>query len=445
MDIIPNKVYRAMVTGLSDTTDGKYKVYIPSLMAHDKTFQWCMARNKTSSYAKWSDPSSKKVYSSGSYLPLIIGMMVEVRFDTTDHSSCNIVGVVYDQSPLNKDDQENFYLFGKTKNGTMIYVDDSRNITHVMHNKGKSNIILMDDKISLSINEVSPVGNNNFSNIEVGAEAITMSVGATSLVLDESGMQVVTKDNKYHFGNKEIAYKTSKFSVEANTYEVQADKIYINGLDELHLKSTVTRVSGGQHLSLTGNVINVHSNVLTSISSNTSVHIKSNINMLIECTTHVKVDTGFLALRSMQTHISSEMTTISSSFFALSSSTIAMDGIITQNIGVGQVATAMDGVSLGLSTALYGIDYAYSTAFHFADGFSGMAANMISESLPGVAQGAPRPMPIPSMTPRFDYLNTIIKYMNTNIDIGNVGTIDNLNSLNGNLFLNVFRKKDNNE
>ena len=303
----------------------------------------------------------------------------------------------------------------------------------------------MDDKISLSINEVSPVGNNNFSNIEVGAEAITMSVGATSLVLDESGMQVVTKDNKYHFGNKEIAYKTSKFSVEANTYEVQADKVYINGLEELHLKSTVTRVSGGQHLSLTGNVINVHSNVLTSISSNTSVHLKSNINMLIECPTHVKVDTGFLALKAMQTHISSDMTTISSSFFALNSQTIAMDGMINQNIGVGQAATAMDGVALGLSTALYGVDYAYSTAFHFADGFSGMAANMISETLPGVAQGAPRPMPIPSMTPRFDYLNTIIKYMNTNIDIGNVGTVDNINSLSGNLFLNVFRKKDNNE
>ena len=147
----------------------------------------------------------------------------------------------------------------------------------------------------------------------------------------------------------------------------------------------------------------------------------------------------------MQTHISSDMTTISSSFFALNSQTIAMDGMINQNIGVGQAATAMDGVALGLSTALYGVDYAYSTAFHFADGFSGMAANMISETLPGVAQGAPRPMPIPSMTPRFDYLNTIIKYMNTNIDIGNVGTVDNINSLSGNLFLNVFRKKDNNE
>lgn len=445
MDIIPNKTYRAMITGLSDTTDGKYKVYIPSLMAHDKTFQWCMAKNKTSSYAKWTDPTSKKVYSTGSYLPLIVGMMVEVKFDTTDQSSCMIVGVVYDQTPLNKDDQENFYLFGKTKNGTMIYVDESRNITHIMHNGGKTNAILMDDKISLSVNEVSPVGNNNLSNIELGAEAITLKVGFTTFLLDDSGMQLVTKDNKYHFGNKDIAYKTDKFSIEANTYEIQANKIYLNGLEELHLKSTVTRVSGGQHLSLTGNVINVHSNVLTSISSNTSVHLKSNLNMLLECPTHVKVDTGFLALNAMQTHISSDMTTISSSFFALNSQSIAMDGMINQNIGIGSAATAMDGVSMGISTALYGVDYAYSTAFHFADGFSGMAANMISETLPGVAQGAPRPMPIPSMTPRFDYLNTIIKYMNVNTDIGNIGTVDNINSLNGNLFLNVFRKKDNNE
>ena len=445
MDIIPNKKYRAMITGLSNTTDGKYKVYVPSLMSHDKTFKWCMAKNKTSAYAKWMDPNSKEVFSTGTYLPLQVGMMVEVKFDTTDHSSCSIIEVIYDQTPLNKDDQENFYLFGKTKNGTQIYVDESRNITHIMHNKGRSNIILMDDKISMSVNEVSKVGNNNLSNIEIGAEAITLKVGFTSFVIDDSGMQLITKDNKFEFGNKELNFKTSKFSVEANSFEVQANKVYLNGLEELHLKSTVTRVTGGQHLSITGNVINVSSNVLTSITSNTSLHLSANLNLLVESKAHIKIDTGFLTLDSGQLHMKNNMTTISSQFYALNSQTIAMDGMINQNIGIGSVASTMNGVAMAVHASLYAMDVAYSTAFHFSDGFSGMAANMISESIPGVAQGSPKPMPIPSMTPRFDYLNTVIKYMNTNTDIGNVGTIDNINSLNGNLFLDVFRKKDYNE
>lgn len=446
MDITPNKTYRAILVGLSDTTDGKYKVYIPSLMAHDKTFQWCMAKNKISSYAKWMDPTSKKVYSTGSYIPLIIGMVVEVKFDTTDHSSCSIIGVSYDQVPLNKDDQENFYLFGKTKNGTQIYVDESRNLTHILHNKGKTNVMLMDDKISLSVNEVSPVGNNNLSNIEIGAESIILKVGFTTFILDDSGMQLVTKDNKFEFGSKELNFKTSKFTVEANSFEVQADKVYMNGLEELHLKSTVTRVTGGQHLSLTGNAINIASNVITSITSNSSVHIKGKLNTLIECPTHVNITTGFLSLKSAQLHMSNNMTTVSTQFFALNSPTIAMDGMINQNIGISSVATSMDATALGLYSSLYATDVAYSTAFHFADGFSGMAANMISENaVAGGAQGAPRPMPIPNMSPRFDYINTVIKYINSNTDIGNIGTVDNMNSLSGNLFLNVFRKKDTNE
>ena len=50
------------------------------------------------------------VYSIGNYIPLHIGMNVEVLFDTINHDSCRIIDICYDQTPLNKDDQQTFYL-----------------------------------------------------------------------------------------------------------------------------------------------------------------------------------------------------------------------------------------------------------------------------------------------------------------------------------------------
>ena len=443
MDITPGKIYKAIIQGLSDTTDGKYKVYIPSLMAHDKTFKWCYAKNRVGKYGKWIDPNnSKMVYSIGNYIPLHIGMNVEVLFDTMNHDSCRIIDIYYDQIPLNKDDQQTFYLFGKTKNGTQIYTDDSRGITHIEHNKGLANIIMMDDKISLSTNEVSDLGTNNFSNIELSKESIILKVGNTSLILDESGFIFQTKDNKWEFGNKEMTYKTKKYNIEAEEYAIQANKVYINGLEEAHIKSTVTRVTGGQHLSINGNVVNIDSNTNTTVQSTGSVNIKSILNMAISCPTNIALSTeGMLALDGTQTILNGITTVVNGTTLALNAPTVFEDSQIIRGIGAASsTATTMVAAMKSLYYSMKAVDISLTTAFHFNDPFSGMACNVMTETLPGVAQGAPNPLPIVSMTPNFDYINSVVKYINSNTDIGNIGTIDTLNSLRGNELLNVMYK-----
>lgn len=442
MDIIPNKVYRGLIKGLSDTTDGKYKVYIPSLMAHDSDFHHIMARNCTSSYGKWVDPNTGEVKSIGSYIPLQIGMLVYIVFDTSNQTSGSITGLVFDQIPLNKDDQESFYLFGKTKNGTQIYVDESRDITHILHNKGKSNLILSNDKVSISVNDVSNVGNNNLSVVEVGAESIILTVGSTSLKLDESGMVLNTKDNKWEFGNKEIGYKTKNFEIDADTFSVSANKIFINGREENHINGTTTRITGGQHLSLNGSVINVDSTLNTTIQSKGATNILGGYNLNISSLSNINLSTlGLLSLSGTNTLLSGITTVLNSTTLALNASVIFEDSQIVRGMGIASsLAPAMEASIKGANLALKGTDIALTTAFHFNDPFSGMACNMMSQSLPGVAQGAPNTMPILTMTPAFDYINSVIKYINTNTEVGNVGTVDNLNSINGNTFTNVFRK-----
>lgn len=443
MEIVPNKVYRGLIQGLSDTTDGKYKIYIPTLMAHDKTFKYVMAKNCVSTYGKWMDPNTKEVKSIGSYIPLQIGMLVHIVFDTKHYESAQIIGLVFDEIPLNKDDQENFYLFGKTKNGTQIYSDDSRNITHIMHNKGLSNIIMMDDKISLSINETSPAGNNNYSNVEVSPESIILSVGSASLKLDESGLVVTTKDNQWEFGNKEINFKTSKFNIDADDFSVSANKVFINGREENHIKGTVTRITGGQHLSLNGNVVNVEAITNATFHSAGTTTISGLTSTIISSPSHLDIKTtGLLTIDGTQIVVSGINTTLTGTTLVLNATSIFEDSQVIRGMGVASsMGSSMSGVSKGISAAMMGVNTALTTAFHFNDPFSGMACNSMSELLlPGVAQGAPTQLPIVDINPTFDYVNSTIRYMNVNTDIGNVGTVDNINSLNGNTFLNVYRK-----
>lgn len=442
MEIIPGKIYKALIQGLSNTTDGKYKVYIPTLMIHDDNFRWCLAKNKIGKYGKWIDPNNKKVYSIGNYIPLSVGMNVEVIFETTHHDSCRIIDLVYDQIPLNKDDQESFYLFGKTKNGTQFYVDEARNITHIQHNKGLANIIMMDDKISISTNEVSDLGTNNFSNVEVGKESIILKVGNSSLIIDESGFTFKTKDNQWEFGSKEMTYKTSKYNIEAEEFAVQANKIFINGLEETHVKSVVTRVSGTQHMSVNGNVVNIDSNTNTTVQSTGSVNIKSNLNMAISCPTNIHLSTfGMLALDGNSTILNGITTVVNGTTLALNGATIFEDSQVIRGIGAASsMATSMVAASKALYLSMKAVDISLTTAFHFNDPFSGMACSIMSETLPGIAQGAPNQMPIVSMVPNFDYINSVVKYMNSNTDIGNIGTIDTLNGIRGNTLLNLHYK-----
>lgn len=443
MGIIPNKVYRGLIQGLSDTTDGKYKIHIPALMSHDNTFKYVMAKNCVSTYGKWIDPTTKEVKSIGTYIPLQIGMLVYVTFDTENYDSAQITGLIFDEIPLNKDDQENFYLFGKTKNGTFVYSDDSRNITHIMHHNGLSNVIMMDDKITLSINETSAVGNNNYTTAEFSQDSIILTVGNTSLLLDESGMTITTKDNKWEFGNKEMNFKTSKFNVDCDDFAVSATKAFINGREETHIKSTVARVTGGQHLSLNGNVVNVEAVTNATFHSTGSTTIKGTTSLFIDGSAHLNISSdGLLTVDGTQVVVKGINTTLDSTTLVLSASAIFEDSQVIRGMGTANaMGTSMNSMATGMNLAMSGINTALTTAFHFNDPFSGMACNSISElALPGVAQGSPTQLPVVDVSPNFDYVNSTIRYMTVNTSIGDVGTVDNINNLNGNSFLSVFNK-----
>lgn len=435
----PNKIYTGIIQGYSKQSQGYYNVFIPEFSFINPEYETISAKNKTNKYAKWYNNSDKTVYSSGSYFPLTPGMQVDVKFKTTSLESGEIIAISYDETPLTKDDEESFYLLGKSVGGTYVFTDDKRDVTQIIHKKGVSNILMTSDKISMSINETSNLGTNFLSGVELSKEGIYLKFGNTIFIMDDSGFRFKVGKANYVMDDKGFKTDTENVTVKAKNYEIQADKIFINGLEETHIKSTVTRVTGGQHLSLNGNVVNIDSNLNTTVGSNNAVNIKSLVHTSID-SPMINIDAlGTLLLKGSSTLLTGLTTVVNGITTVINGANIFEDSMIIRGMGVGtSVATSLEASLLATKYSLLASDISLTTAFHFNDPYSGMACNAMTETLTGVAQGAPNPMPEVIMNPSFDYINSYLQYINKGSKVGNIGTVDLINSLSGNSFKSIY-------
>lgn len=436
----PNKTYKAIITGFSNSTDGKYKIYIPALMQSDVEFSSIVAKNRITPYGKWINPNTNEVESIGIYFPLQLGMQVEVIFETKSYQSAKITNLWYDEIPLDKSDQETFYLLAKTKNGTTIYTDDKRNITQILHSKGKSSFLMMDDKISLSLNEVSGVSNNNFCTFEMSQEGFIFKVGDNYMVLDETGFHLKVGENQINTTKKDTIIKTENLQLEAaQNIELKGNNAFVTANEELNLKSTTLRATGGQHVSITGNVLNFASQINTTLSSNISIDLKANVSIKSESSVISNKALGLLYNYGSSACYDGITTVLNGTTTAINGTTVFEDSQIIRGVGAGaMMASTMAGIATATTLSLKASDTALVTGFHFGDPFSGMACNVMTETIPGTAQGCPNQMPLVSMVPSMDYINSTIKYINKGLTNGNIGTVDYISGLSGSEFKNVY-------
>ena len=440
--IVPGKKYSALIQGYPNDTSGLYPVFISELHAIDKSLTTIKVKNKLSNYGKWMYEG--KVYSSGSYIPLHPGMTVTVVFLTASALSGSITEIHYDHTPFDKINQVGIHLIAKTPGGSQIYLDDSRGVTHIMHNNGRTNALLSDDKISLSVNETSNVGSNFISGVEVGKEGIFLKFGTTSISINESGIAFKVGEAEYIFDDKALKANTENVNLNIKNFELKSNKTFITAEEEAHLKSTVTRVTGGQYISLTGNVIGVDSNLHTSLRSGVSVSIDSLSHIDIDSTIINMDALGTVAVRGTAALLSGVETVVNGVTTAINGSNIFEDSMIIRGMGVASSLSAgLVGSTMGTKMALKASDAALTTAFHFNDPFSGMAANVMTETLPGVAQGVPIQMPTVVMNPSFDYTNNYIQYIKKAHVIGDIGSVDMLKSLAGNKFKSIYMGENN--
>lgn len=435
-----NKTYKAIVTGVSSSTDGKYKVFIPALMSSDKTYSSIEAKNRASNYGKWINPETKRVESIGTYIPLQIGMQVELVFETKSFLSAKIINFWFDDIPMDKSDQESFYMLAKTKNGTVVYTDDKRNMTQILHSGGKTSFLMMDDKVSISVNEVSNISNNVFSAFEMTQEGFIFKVGDNILQLDETGFHLKVGESKLNITKKDTTLKSENLAMDiASSYELKSKTIYATALEESNYKSTAMRITGGQNVSLTGNVLNLASVMNTTLSSDTTINLKSLVSIQSESSVITNKALGLLYNYGASACYDGVTTVLNGVTTAINGSTIFEDSQIIRGIGAGSaMATSMTSLSNATSLSLKAADIALVTGFHYGDPFSGMACNIMAETVPGGAQGCPNQMPIVSMVPSMDYINSTIKYIKNGLASGNIGTVDHVSGISGSEFKNVY-------
>lgn len=404
-----NKIeYSAIIQSIDKKGNGVYKVYIPELAPDLNKAKTYPAKNRITPFSTWIDPETKGVQSIGCYIPLNVGMKVRIKFTSQSRKFCDIIGLDYD-SPIMDSDYS--YIFGKTKNGTIIYSDDNKQITGISHNNGETAIHMDNDKISLSVNQVSSVGNNNKGNIQITKTGIFLKFGENGIILNESGIQLVVDNTKVSLTPQMFGVQSEHITTTSDKMEVSSQNTYINGAETLNLKGNSTKISGNQNLSLTGNVINIYSMTNTSLKSNNHVEISGKVSTFIE-----SINIGLTAIGNFWANgatctLNSPLLTLSGATTAINGGTIFMDSQLLRGTGgAASIAQSLNATTTALTATIKSSNIALATSMHISDPFSGSLCASLTSGLPGSADSPGEFIKITQKLPDDKFISNLIKF-----------------------------------
>ncbi len=380
------------------SAEGKYLVHIDELtaIAGDNAI-W--ARNEISGnrFSRWVEIGSGNIKSSGQYSPLKEGMNVNVRFRSNALTSAYITNIIaHSPLPDTPENRDTFHLINKTEKGSWIYQDDSRDITHIAHNDGASNVTLTSDKVLLHVG--SPINGGltgvlKQNAIEVSENGTTMEFGQNSITMDDTGISFrVGKKNAIIITDSGIKLITD------GLLEIETDKdirmksatYYNTASNEINLSSNVIRSTGNTRNIMTGNEVQ--------LSAKTLIYLKSDTNVQIDALARTAI-TGSLieVVADLNVYMTGQVIDLSSTSLvlegdavAIGSSVIQMDGLIMAGMGLGSaVASATLALNKTMSAGLDlgGMGIAAATGFN--DPITATMTSAMAASIPGSANPCP--------------------------------------------------------
>jgi hypothetical protein len=418
-----------VLDGIDLEKHNKFPIYIRSLSSPgQKNIFWATNEIAGNNFSRWIDPrqhasqaSAKR--SAGSYFPLAIGMIVEVIFRTTDISDGYVSKILNAQGllPLNDKLKNDFYLLCKSVNNSYIYIDDNREIIHMMNAGGKTNVLLDSDKIVLHVGELKNGGTDGITDeciaeisdsgmifkyldnfIRMDASGIILSAGTKSA----SYIQITENGIKYG-SNGDITLNSTK------NLNLIGNNTYLTGIETVDVYSTNTKISGAQMLNLTGNVVSIDSMLETYIKGG---HIK--IDALLKLSlSSLMVETTALAnlyMSSLNYTNTSGVITNDAPLTVNNSATTLQDGVILSNMQFARSsATSMNLTQKGLSLSTELAAASMVTAMGTNDPVSGSIANILNGSLTGSANPANNLISLPTLVPiTLDGANMSVSYIN---------------------------------
>jgi len=387
-----SEVYEGIILSgeLAEDIECRYPVYIPKLMANRELGMipiWAKNEINSNKYTRWEDPETQEIQSVGGYTPLNEGMRVHIKFRNSSLSSAYIIGIKSFYSKYIS--RDNIYLINKTKKGSYIIQDDDREITHIMHNNGKTNITLDNEKVMLSVHSNNGIGDDFVLNgLEVDVTGTKLTFGTNSIILDETGISFQVGDTSLRLSESDIQLVTQGNIdiISDKRTQIKGNKLNLTGSENLNIYSMDTKISGGQILNLTGNVVGIDSAI--------STHLKSSQYTIIESLIYTGINTQMFDLTTtLNLSINSlATTTISGTNLNLSgtalinigSSAINMDGMVMHNLGIAaSTCSAMATSNLAISTGCVAAGIATSTGLGLNTFVNGIVGSTMTSTLAG--------------------------------------------------------------
>lgn len=431
------KPYTGLVyDGIDLEKNNKYPIYIRQLSQPGQmNIIWATNEILGNTFSRWIDPTQhasqdSSKYSSGSYFPLKRGMKVEVIFRTTDITDGYVSKIINNQGsmPLNHDLRDDFYLVCKTANDSYIYMDDNREMIHIMNTAGKSNLLLDSNRAVLHVGELingGAEGVKTDSIVEVTKSGISLKYGNSFIKIDAGGIVLSAGEkSKSYFQITESGFKfggDEDLTIEAGkNLNLIGQKTYVTGIEELNIHSTNTKMSGAQMMNITGNTISIDSSLETSIKGThvgVDALMKLNLSgLMIDCKA-----LSTLYLDSIMYTNNSQVATTNTSVMVNNASTIMTDGITLSNMQFAiSAAQNMYAVQEATSISTEAAAAALTIGMGFNDPISGSIANIMNSALTGAANPANNLLSLPTLVPPLlDGANTAVTYINSYNTIGN--------------------------
>ena len=396
MELKGKEFFGIIKDGISNAdTEGKYLVYLPSLTPNDTSQKPIWARNEVqgSRFSRWVDINTRSILSSGSYYPLYSGMKVNVRFRTDSLESCYITNVISDIPLIDKaSNRDNFYLINKTKKNSWIYQDDDRNITHIMHDAGSSNIVLEKERVVLHTGV--PIGNGIngtlISNaLDIGATGTKLEFRNNSIIMDATGIILKAGNTTFTISDAGIKFGASGNLdlISEGNMNIQGKNLFLTGVEEAHLYSNVTRITGNTQLALSSNVITMDGITSTFIKGG-QVTVEGLIRTKISGPTlELSALTNMSISSNATLTMNSQSTILSGSSTVIDGANIFMDGMIIHGMSAAtSIAQSMIAMNLGLNTGMDLANAGLVSSLGFSDPFSATTNTIITSTATGVAR-----------------------------------------------------------
>jgi hypothetical protein len=394
MNNLKDKIFEGTILEGNNSIEeqGKYLVYVPALIANKEVLfkpLWMDNEVNDHRYGGWVNSHTKKIETAGSYLPLQIGMRVEVSFRGEGLGS-GYINKIKSEYPLPMDatKRDSFYLLNKTKGGSYIIQDDSSEYTHICHNNGISNIVLDNDGIMMTttVGELG-TGVRVKSSFGFDKDGCTLQIGNSHITVDQTGIKLQAGDNYLSItetGINMVSKKKIKMQADSSIL-MNGSKVNITGLEAMNLYSGDMKITGATVVNITGKDV-VMDSVMGTFIKGTYVNVDGLIQTQITGPmTKISALTN-LFIDASVTDIKAEMLNLGAPTISIASTNISIDGAMMQGLGIAtSISTPLHAMNMGLYIGVAASGMAMSMATMMNDPISGSANSMMISSLVGTA------------------------------------------------------------